>query len=241
LIEFFSLAWQQALQQSLLEAVAVLLSVAYVILAARQNSWCWPCAFVSTTILTYLFWETTLVFHMLLNAYYILMAVVGFLSWNKLSDTNSVENGRNGDSCDSNNSGHSHGSNLNESQKQTLQISSLSLYQYGAIIAVGSISTILLVLLGSQFFSSDWIWLDAGTTVFSVLATVLTARKIIDNWFFWLIINPITAYLVYQNGLHLVSLLMIFYTAMSFYGYRQWLFSMKAVNEGFQTKVVNKR
>ena len=79
--ELVSQLQQQLHQQSGLELVAVLLALAYVWLAARQNSWCWPCALLSTAIYTYLFWEVALPFHVVLNTYYILMAVYGWLQW----------------------------------------------------------------------------------------------------------------------------------------------------------------
>jgi nicotinamide mononucleotide transporter len=75
-------------QQSGLEAIAVLLALAYVWLAAKQSIWCWPCAFFSTSIFTYIFWEVSLPFHMLLNAYYIFMAVYGWWQWNKPESKN---------------------------------------------------------------------------------------------------------------------------------------------------------
>ena len=70
-------------QQSGLEVVAVVLALAYVWLAARQHIMCWPCALVGTGIYTYIFWEVSLPFHTLLNAYYIVMAVYGWWQWNK--------------------------------------------------------------------------------------------------------------------------------------------------------------
>ena len=71
----------QLSEQSYLELVAVILALAYVWLAAKQNSWCWPCALLSTAIYTYLFWEVTLPFHVLLNVYYMLMAIYGWRQW----------------------------------------------------------------------------------------------------------------------------------------------------------------
>lgn len=192
--EFIVVAWQQAQQQSSLEMLAVLLSVAYVVLAARQNSWCWPCAFISTSIFVYLFWETTVIFHMLLNIYYIVMAVIGYLSWNK-GKLDSAE---------------------------ALEVKRLSIEQYAILLCSGSGITVLLVIIGSQFFSSEWIWLDAATSVFAVLTTVLTVRKYIDNWFFWMLINPLSGYLMFQNGLNFTTLLMAIYTIMAVYGYFQW-------------------
>ncbi|HBI75965.1 MAG TPA: transporter, partial [Alteromonas macleodii] len=49
---FFSEFTSQIAATSLLEWVAVVLAIAYVLLAAKQNSWCWLCAFVSTAIYT---------------------------------------------------------------------------------------------------------------------------------------------------------------------------------------------
>ncbi|MDP5041289.1 MAG: nicotinamide mononucleotide transporter family protein, partial [Paraglaciecola sp.] len=79
--EFASQLLQQLSAQSGLEALAVVLALAYVWLAAKQNIWCWPCALLSTAIYTFVFWEVTLPFHALLNVYYMLMAVYGWLQW----------------------------------------------------------------------------------------------------------------------------------------------------------------
>ena len=67
--------------QSWAEIIAVILALGYVWLAARQSIWCWPCALLSTGIYTWLFWEVTLPFHTVLNAYYLLMAVYGWFMW----------------------------------------------------------------------------------------------------------------------------------------------------------------
>lgn len=79
--ELLQLLQAQLNQQSYLEIVAVILALVYVFLAARQNIWCWPCALLSTAIYTYLFWEVSLPFHVLLNVYYMLMAIYGWRQW----------------------------------------------------------------------------------------------------------------------------------------------------------------
>lgn len=67
--------------QSWLEFIAVVLALAYVWLAARQNILCWPCALISTGIYVWLFWEVSLPFHTVLNIYYLIMAVYGWNKW----------------------------------------------------------------------------------------------------------------------------------------------------------------
>lgn len=77
---------------SILEGVAVVLAVAYVWLAARQNIWCWPCALVSTGIYIWLFWNVSLPFHTALNFYYLIMAVYGMYKWrDNTADSISVQ------------------------------------------------------------------------------------------------------------------------------------------------------
>lgn len=75
-----------------LEGIAVVLALAYVWLAARQNIWCWPCALVSTAIYTWLFWHVSLPFHTGLNFYYLIMAIYGWMQWrNKDADLITVQ------------------------------------------------------------------------------------------------------------------------------------------------------
>ncbi len=192
MITFFSGIVEQFQQQSLLELIAVALSVLYVIFAARQSILCWPCAFISTCLFVYLFWDVTLLFQMLLNFYYIVMAIVGYICWRGGKD------------------------------KTALKVSTVPFRTHAIVIVLGCAITLLLTFLGNHWFASEWVWLDAGTAVFSVIATVMTARKKIDNWVYWVIINPASGYLMFQSGLYLTSALMLFYTAMAIYGFWNW-------------------
>lgn len=77
----FSQFVEQIVATSLLEWLAVVLALAYVYLAAKQNSFCWLCAFASTAIYTWLFWQVTLPFQSALNVYYMVMAGYGYYKW----------------------------------------------------------------------------------------------------------------------------------------------------------------
>ena len=72
---------QQWQQQSLIEVFAVVGAVAYVWLAANESIWCWPSGFISTALYAYVYFDVTLVFQMLLNIYYMAMAIWGFIAW----------------------------------------------------------------------------------------------------------------------------------------------------------------
>ena len=81
--DFIPHFFEQIAATSLAEWVAVVLALAYVWLAARQNRWCWLCAFISTAIYTWLFWQVTLPFQAILNLYYMMMAGYGYYQWNR--------------------------------------------------------------------------------------------------------------------------------------------------------------
>lgn len=74
------------------EMVAVFLSVTYLILAIKQNLWCWVAAFISTLIYSILFFDASLLMDSALNIFYLIMAVYGWYSWKYGDGINHLEN-----------------------------------------------------------------------------------------------------------------------------------------------------
>ena len=66
-----------------LEATAVILALAYLVLAAKEHIACWACALVSCAIYIYIFLDARLYSESLLQGYYLLMAVYGWLQWTR--------------------------------------------------------------------------------------------------------------------------------------------------------------
>jgi nicotinamide mononucleotide transporter len=73
----------QLLATSPAEAIAAALGLAYLLLAVRRNLLCWLCAFTSTAIYLVLFAKASLYMQSLLQVFYLVMAVVGFIEWKK--------------------------------------------------------------------------------------------------------------------------------------------------------------
>ncbi|MCW8107697.1 nicotinamide riboside transporter PnuC [Alteromonas ponticola] len=176
-----------------LEWVAVILALAYVWLAALQNSWCWLCAFISTAIYTWLFWQVTLPFQAVLNCFYMVMAGYGYYQWRK---------GTNADT--------------------EISISRLPLHFHLLLVPglLGVAYWFSLVAAGQ--FNSDYLWLDASIHLLSMATTFMVAHKILENWFYWFFINIASAYLYAQSGLVLTALLFVGYVGFSLFGYWQW-------------------
>jgi nicotinamide mononucleotide transporter len=65
-------------------------------------------------------------------------------------------------------------------------------------------------------------YMNAFTTVFSMFATFLVARKILENWYYWFVINIVSVFLYYNTELPLMSFMYLFYIVLSIYGYFNW-------------------
>ena len=177
------------------EAVAVILAIAYLVLAMRTNIWCWAAAFVSTAIYTVLFWKVSLLMESVLNVYYMAMAIYGFWLWRYGSGTD---------------------------QDSELPIISWSLNKHLIIIAVTTFISLIVGYLMATKTSASFPYLDALTTCFAVMTTYLVAKKVIENWYYWMVINSLSIYLYLQKGLMLTSGLLILYLFMAVSGYFMW-------------------
>ncbi|TDF39729.1 nicotinamide riboside transporter PnuC [Alteromonadaceae bacterium M269] len=189
-LELFQQQWAA---QSGWEIIAVVLALAYVWLAARQSIWCWPCALVSTGIYTWIFWQVTLPFQAVLNAYYLLMAVYGWYQWNK-----------------------------HKGRDDEIVIQTWSVKKHILSLAGLAVSAFVLVMFFSGLFDSNNLILDIVVTVFSVFTTLLVAHKVLENWVYWIFINTAAAFLFFNNQLILTSILYAIYVVMAVYGYYQW-------------------
>jgi nicotinamide mononucleotide transporter len=175
------------------EVAASLLGIGYVILATRESQWCWPLAFVSTFIYTILFWDGQLPMQALMNFYYMGMAIYGYLLWRKHGDI-----------------------------EDNLAISSWSWTQHVLFLATGIILTVATASYLSSINASQSPYLDAGVSVFSILNTVLMARKVLQNWLYWVVIDAAAIMLYAQNGYYATIVMYSVYLILAVVGFFSW-------------------
>ncbi|WP_228711693.1 nicotinamide riboside transporter PnuC [Arcobacter arenosus] len=176
------------------EAIAMILAIAYIVLAIKQSLWCWPAAFVSTLIYTILFYDVSLLMDSALNAYYLIMAVYGWYSWK-------------------------YGGKL---EQQELEVTTYGLNKNIQIIIVLTIISLGFGYVMANYTSADFAYVDSFTTVFAVFSTYMLAKKIIENWIYWIVIDIISIYIYIQKGLNLTAVLFMIYTILAFIAYQNW-------------------
>ena len=175
------------------EVFAALLGMGYIIFAARESQWCWPLAFVSTLIYTVLFWEGQLPMQALLNFYYMGMAIYGFVLWR----------------------GH-------KQAESNIAIHSWPISYNVAFLVVGTVLSVLIGFYLHQSQASQNPYLDASVTVFSVLNTWLMARKVLQNWLYWIIIDASAIVLYWQAEFYATVVLFAIYTVLAIVGFINW-------------------
>ncbi len=175
------------------EGLAVALAIAYLLLAMRENILCWVCAFASTAIYTVLFWNVSLVMESALNVYYMLMAIYGWHQWQRGSK-----------------------------QGTALPITRWRWSTHiGIWLLIAALTLISGFLLTGQS-TAAWPYVDSFTTWSSVIVTFMVARKVLENWLYWIVIDSVSILLYFERGLALTSLLMAAYTLMAIAGYITW-------------------
>ena len=83
--EIFQLFSNLNFNWSVIESLAVLFSLLYVILAAKENIWCWVAALISVSLYIYICYTAKLYPETGLQIFYLIMAIIGYFTWNKKS------------------------------------------------------------------------------------------------------------------------------------------------------------
>ena len=184
----------QALQAwSAWEFVAVALALAYVLLAARENVFCWPAALGSTGIYFVLFLQSGLVFQTGLQLFYMVMAVYGWWHWR--------HPGR---------------------HLERLPITTWRPRTHLLVIGGTGLVSLGMGWMLDHNGDSAMPYLDAATTWFAVVTTFMVTRKKLENWIYWIVIDLASLYLFASQGLYLTAALMGLYSALAAYGAVHW-------------------
>lgn len=181
------------------EFLAVILAVAYLLLAMKESLWCWYAAFISSLIFIVLFWKARLLMESALQFYYVGMAVYGWYQWKYSAQ---------------------HGDGV--------QIHTWSLHRHLLAISAVLLASLASGYLLQQYTDAAWPYTDSLTTWGSILTTYMVTRKVLENWLYWLVIDGICIFVYWDRGLHLTSLLFVAYLIICVFGFFQWQRQLRA-------------
>jgi len=175
------------------EALGSLLGLAYLLLAVRRNLLCWLCAFLSTAIYLVLFAQVSLYMQSLLQVFYLVMAVYGFLNWRR---------GR--------------------TEAGDVRIESWTVNRHVTVALIVIIASLINGWWLERYTDSPAPYLDSFVTWGSVVTTWMVARRIIENWLYWIVVDGVAAWLYFSQGLLATTVLFVIYLGIVVRGYFVW-------------------
>lgn len=89
-------------------------------------------------------------------------------------------------------------------------------------ILISLFVTITLGYIFKNFTNQANPYTDSFTTVFSLTATFMVTKKVLENWIYWIIIDAVSIFLFFSRELYLTGVLFFFFTIIAIWGYIQW-------------------
>ena len=195
--------------QIFLEAVAAFFGLLSVFFSVKRNIWMYPTGIISTTIYVYILFNFGLLGDMLINVYYSIMSIYGWISWNKNTENQII-------SVDF------------VKKKDWLVGLNLFVMSFIAVCGVYYFKPFIDnhfsmngVSLGFQ--QLDWAnWLDIFTTSLFLIGMWFMAKRKVENWLFWIVGDLICIPMMLYKGLGITSLQYLVFTIMAVMGYQKW-------------------
>ena len=182
------------------ELAGFVLSLAMVYCNIKEIHWGWPLAILSSALYGLVFWNSQLYGEASLQVMFILGAFWGWHQWRKGTQSNNPE----------------------MQNASALQISQLSRVELKKTAAATLLAWPVLAYFLKSYTDSDVAIWDALVTSLSLLGQYLLAKKKIENWWVWLVVNIITVGLMLMKSLWLTALLYVLFAILSYIGLKAW-------------------
>ena len=186
---------------TLAEGTAVILAVLYLLLAVRQHILCWLCWIISSCLYLYVMYEAGLYMESMLQIFYIIMGFYGWSQWNRSGDQGSF------------------------------QVNRWSRLNHLIAMAVVLMLTFASGQVLELYTEAAMPFIDALTTWGAVVTTYMVAKKLLENWIYWFVIDSISIYLFVSRELYFTAFLFLVYLFIIVIGYRSWREMETAANE----------
>ncbi|ALK91819.1 nicotinamide riboside transporter PnuC [Limnohabitans sp. 103DPR2] len=182
------------------ELAGFVLSLAMVYCNIKEIHWGWPLAILSSVLYGLVFWNSQLYGEASLQVMFILTAIWGWHQWRKGTQS----------------------ANSDVQKTSPLKISQLNSIELKQAAAVTLLAWPVMAYFLNRYTDSDVAIWDALVTTLSLLGQYLLAKKKIENWWVWLVVNIITVSLMLVKSLWLTALLYVLFAILSYIGLKAW-------------------
>lgn len=185
-----------------IELLGLIFGLLYVILSIKQNIWCWPVGFITSALYVYVFFVTKFYADMGLQVYYLLVSIYGWYNWMFGAGSKKPDD---------------------------LKISKIKLKLGIYLIITMILLFVVIAFILVNYTDSELPYWDSFTTAASFIATWMLAKKIIEHWIIWIIVDFVSLGLYVYKGLYPTVILFAVYTILAILGYLEWKKELKKV------------
>lgn len=192
-----------------LEIIGVIFGFLSVWYAKKGNIWVYPTGIISTMLFVYLLWHYVLWGDMLINVYYTIMSIYGWVLWARNAQDNIITISR-----------------TTPADWKTATL--LGAFSFLFVIGVYYLKPFIKndfslqgVTLGfHNFLPTEYV--DVFTTAIFLVGMWLMAKRKIENWLFWIVGDLISIPLYYIKGMVFTSFQYLLFTIIAIMGYLEW-------------------
>ena len=182
------------------ELAGFVLSLAMVYCNIKEIHWGWPLAILSSALYGVVFWDSQLYGEASLQVMFILIALWGWHQWHKGTQS----------------------ANPDMQTVPPLKISQLNSSELKKTATATLLAWPVMAYFLNRYTDSDVAIWDALVTSLSLLGQYLLAKKKIENWWVWMVVNVITVGLMLVKSLWLTALLYVLFAVLSYIGLKTW-------------------
>ena len=183
----------------IIEIVAVVLGLGNVYFLTQQKLIAWPLGLIMVSLYAYIFYQTNLLSDFILHLVYIVLNIYGWWYWIY---------------------GNAH--------QKLLAITELTLGQRWSFTLLIVLGSAIWGYFMSKHTQADFAYADAFTTVASLVAQYLLAKKKLENWIIWVMVNVVAMQIYLLKGLFPTSGLYLIFLVLAVYGFREWKISFRS-------------
>lgn len=184
---------------SYVELIGTLFGLASVYFASRANILTWGTGIVNEMFLFILFFQVQLYADMFLQIYFFVVTIYGWYKWNAKTSENKFS-----ETCFRN--------------KIFLAATTL----IGTVISGFLFTNIHLYLPAYFKIQAAYPFTDSFVMVSSIVATILLAKKKIENWYLWIAVDLVCVVLYFKKGVYFLSLEYFIFLGLASYGLYNW-------------------
>lgn len=187
------------------EAIGLIFGLLAVIFLIRENIWTWPAGIIYVLASLVIFWTEKLYADFALHIFFLGLNIYGWWYW--LRGTGNT------------------GSSGAEKKVPVTNTSRTLLTQLCLLSTVG---IFIMGFFLSQYTDASLPYWDSTTTVLSAVAIWLTARKKIENWHFWFVVDVLATGIYFYKDIYFYAILYLIYIGLAVSGYLEWKKTMQA-------------